>query len=189
MRFAGATGLEEEARAGGLMSNLGRRLPWFVVAVVIEVLVAGGILKLYSPLFSKFVVLVFFIPLLVTMGGNIAVQSSTIMGRRLATGGPIKGTTLRALSSEVAWGVMVGLLTGVVVACLGFAFHVNASVGIAVGLALALTVIAAALVGCALPVTLKALKRDPAIVSGPLLGTTMDVLSLAIYLVIGTLLI
>jgi Mg/Co/Ni transporter MgtE len=45
------------------------------------------------------------------------------------------------------------------------------------------------MVGCALPLTLKALDRDPAAVSGPLLGTTMDVLSLAIYLGIGRLLI
>jgi magnesium transporter len=189
MKFAGAAGLDEEAAAGGLFANLGRRLPWFIAAVVVEVLVAGGLLKLYSPMFTKFIVLVFFIPLLVTMGGNIAVQSSTIMGRWLSTGAPMKRATLRAVMGEMAWGVMVGLLTGGVVAGIAFAFSQPASVGIALGLSLALTVIAAALIGCAFPVTLKAIKRDPGFVSGPLLGTTMDVLSLAIYLVIGTLLI
>lgn len=189
MRFAGATGLEDEAGARGLMSDLGRRLPWFIAAVAVEILVAGGILKLYSPLFERFIVLVFFIPLLVTMGGNIAVQSSTIMGRWVSTGAPLKRTTVRAVSGEVAWGVMVGLLTGVIVAGLCFAFNQEAWIGVAVGLSLALTVIAAALVGCAFPITLKALHRDPGAVSGPLLGTTMDVLSLAIYLVIGRLLI
>ncbi|HEY5527743.1 MAG TPA: magnesium transporter [Candidatus Anoxymicrobiaceae bacterium] len=188
MRFAGATGLEEESR-GGLFAGLGRRLPWFIAAVIVEVLVAGGLLKLYSPLFAKSLVLVFFIPLLVTMGGNIAVQSSTIMGRWLSAGTPLKRATLGAVTGEVAWGVMVGLFTGGVVAAIAFAFHQPASVGITVGLTLALTVIAAALVGCAFPVTLKAMHRDPGAISGPLLGTTMDVLSLAIYLAIGTLLI
>jgi len=189
MRFAGATGLEEEAAAGGLLANLGRRLPWFVVAVAVEILVAGGILKLYSPLFSRFIVLIFFIPLLVTMGGNIAVQSSTIMGHSLSTGAPFKGAAVRALSGEMMWGVLVGLATGAVVAGLAFAFHLAPAVGVSVGLSLALTVVAAALVGCALPITLKALRRDPSSISGPLLGTTMDVLSLAIYLGIGWLLI
>ncbi|MHB8895025.1 MAG: magnesium transporter [Candidatus Geothermincolia bacterium] len=189
MKFAGAAGLEEEAAAGGLFADLGRRLPWFIAAVVVEVLVAGGLLKLYSPMFTKFIVLVFFIPLLVTMGGNIAVQSSTIMGRWLSTGAPMRRATLRAVTGEVAWGIMVGLLTGAIVAGIAFAFHQPASVGVALGLSLALTVIAAALIGCAFPVTLKAIRRDPGFVSGPLLGTTMDVLSLAIYLVIGTLLI
>jgi magnesium transporter len=171
------------------MSNLGRRLPWFVATVVVEILVAGGILKLYSPMFTKFIVLVFFIPLLVTMGGNIAVQSSTIMGRSLSTGTPLERKTLRAVSGEVTWGVMVGLVTGGVVAGLSYAFNQEAWVGATVGLSLALTVVAAALIGCAFPITLKALRRDPHAISGPLLGTTMDVLSLAIYLVIGRLLI
>jgi len=189
MRFAGATGLEEEAAAGGLLANLGRRLPWFIVAAVVEILVAGGILKLYSPLFNKFVVLIFFIPLLVTMGGNIAVQSSTIMGHRLSTGAPLKRSTLRAMSGEMAWGVLVGLATGAVVAAIAFAFHLTPAVGVTVGLSLALTVVAAAFVGCALPLGLKAVRRDPSAISGPLLGTMMDVLSLAIYLCIGRLLI
>lgn len=189
MRFAGATGLEEEAAAGGLLANLGRRLPWFIVAAVIEILVAGGILKLYSPLFNEFVVLIFFIPLLVTMGGNIAVQSSTIMVHRLSTGEPLKRSTLRAMSGEITWGVLVGLATGAVVAAIAFAFRLTPSVGITVGLSLALTVIAAAFVGCVLPLGLAVVRRDPSAISGPLLGTTMDVLSLAIYLCIGRLLI
>lgn len=189
LKFAGAAGLEEEPGSVGLFANLGRRLPWFLAAVVVEVLVAGGLLKLYSPKFTQFIVLVFFIPLLVTMGGNIAVQSSTIMGRWLSTGERLKRATLRTVMGEVAWGVMVGIITGGVVSGIAFAFDQPASVGLALGLSLALTVIAAALIGCAFPVTLKALKRDPGVVSGPLIGTTMDVLSLAIYLVIGIMLI
>ncbi|MBU4239971.1 MAG: magnesium transporter [Actinobacteria bacterium] len=188
MRFAGATGPEEEP-PGRLFAGLGRRIPWFVLTVAIEILLVGGILKLYSPVFSTFIVLVFFIPLLVTMGGNIAVQSSTVVGRWLASGLPLQRTAVKAILGEVVWGVLVGLLTGVIVATLSFLFHLGESIGVVVGISLALTVIAASLVGCALPVTLKALNRDPGVVSGPLLGTIMDVISLAIYLGIGTLLI
>jgi magnesium transporter len=188
MRFAGAAGYEEEAPRG-LWADLGRRLPWFILAVIIEVLVAGGILKLYSPIFTRFMVLIFFIPLLVTMGGNIAVQSSTIMGRWLSSGTPPPKGTFRAMSGELVWGVLVGALTGGVVAIISLTFNQDASVGIVLGLSLGLTVMAASLVGCALPLTLKVFKYDPAAISGPLLGTSMDVLSLAIYLCIGRLLL
>lgn len=187
MRFAGAAVREEEPP--GLMSDLGRRLPWFALAVVIEVLAAGGILKVYSPLFKEFLVLVFFIPLLVTMGGNIAVQSSTVIGRWLASGVPQRAGTARAVSGEVGWGVLVGAVTGGVVSLISFSFGESASIGLVVGLSLGLTVIAAGIVGCALPFTLKALGRDLGGASGPLLGTTMDVVSLAIYLAIGRLLL
>ena len=188
MRFAGATGHEEDLQVG-LWANIGRRLPWFALAAVIEILVAAGILKLYSPVLEKFVVLVFFIPLLVTMGGNISVQSSTIMGHWLSSGTPFSRGTLRTFYGEVTWGILVGVFTGAVIAGLSVLLDLGASIGLVVGLSLALTVLAASLVGCALPFALKALNRDPAVVSGPLLGTTMDVVSLAIYLGIGRLLI
>jgi magnesium transporter len=187
MRFAGATGHEEDLGIG-LLANMGRRLPWFALAAVIEILIAAGILKLYSPVLEKYVVLIFFIPLLVTMGGNISVQSSTIMGHWLTSGSPLSKGTLRTFSGEVVWGVLVGAFTGAVVAGMSVLLNLGASIGLVVGLSLALTVLAASLVGCALPFALKALKRDPAAISGPLLGTTMDVVSLAIYLVIGRLL-
>jgi len=186
MRFAGATGLEEEP-AGGLFAGMGRRVPWFVLTVAIEMLLVGGILKMYSPVFSTFMVLIFFIPLLVIMGGNIAVQSSTVVGRWLASGLPLQRTAVKAVIGEVIWGVLVGLLTGGLVAVLSFLLDLGASVGVVVGLSLALTVIAASLVGCALPIMFKVLNRDPGAVSGPLLGTIMDVLSVAIYVGIGTL--
>ena len=188
MRFAGATSREEELGVG-LWANIGRRLPWFALAALIEILIAAGILKLYSPVLEKYVVLIFFIPLLVTMGGNISIQSSTIMGHWLTSGAPLSKGTLRTISGEVVWGVLVGAFTGVVIAGLSMLLDLGASVGLVVGLSLALTVLAACLVGCALPLALKALHRDPAGVSGPLLGTVMDVVSLAIYLGIGRLLI
>jgi len=188
MRFAGATSREEELGVG-LWANIGRRLPWFALAALIEILIAAGILKLYSPVLEKYVVLIFFIPLLVTMGGNISIQSSTIMGHWLTSGAPLSKGTLRTISGEVVWGVLVGAFTGVVIAGLSMLLDLGPSVGLVVGLSLALTVLAACLVGCALPLALKALHRDPAGVSGPLLGTVMDVVSLAIYLGIGRLLI
>lgn len=188
MRFAGATSREEELRVG-LWANMGRRLPWFALAALIEILIAAGILKLYSPVLEKYVVLIFFIPLLVTMGGNVSIQSSTIMGHWLTSGTPFSKGTLRTFSGEVAWGVLFGVFTGAVIAGLCLLLDLGASIGLVVGLSLALTVLAASLVGCGLPFVLKTLNRDPAAVSGPLLGTTMDVVSLAIYLGIGSLLI
>lgn len=187
MRFAGAAAPEE--REGGLWANIGRRLPWFFVVIVVELLVAGGILKLYTPVLEKVIVLVFFIPLLVTMGGNIAIQSSTVMAHSVDTGKFLSQEMIRGVLGEVLWGVLVGVVTGGVVAAFSYAFHLGTYVGLVVGLSLALTVIAASVVGCALPVALGALDRDPAGASGPLYGTVMDVLSLAIYLGIGRLFI
>jgi len=186
-KFAGATGVEETP--GRLLSNLGRRLPWFFLALVIEILVAGGILKLYSPIFEKFVVLIFFIPLLVTMGGNVAVQSSTVVRYFLEQDRVSARASLKTVFSEILWGVLVAAAAGGMVTALSFLLNFGASVGLVVGIALSLSVIAASVVGCAFPIFARAIRRDPGAISGPLLGTTMDVLSLAIYLFVGRLLI
>jgi magnesium transporter len=85
--------------------------------------------------------------------------------------------------------VLFGVFAGGVVAGFCELLDLGPSIGLVVGISLALTVLAASLVGCGLPFILKTLNRDPAAVSGPLLGTTMDVASLAIYLGIGSLLI
>lgn len=190
IRFAGGPGYEEEPGTLGLLSDMSRRIPWFVVTVAAEILIAGGLLKLYSPVLERVLVLVFFIPLLVTMGGNIAVQSATVVGRWLTTGRPPERMTLRKVAVELTWGILVGVVTGGTVTGLSLLFiDWGSSVGLVVGISLALTVIAASMVGCALPLAVKFLKRDPAAVSGPLLGVIMDVVSLAIYLLIGRALI
>lgn len=188
MRFAGATGVEEDMKPG-LILDISRRLPWFILAAVIEILIAGGILKLYSSVMTDFIVLVFFLPLLVIMGGNIAVQSSTIIGYWISTGRPIGKDVIIAVFKEILWGIIIGALSGIMVGVLAYLFDRNISVGIVVGLSLTLTVLAASIIGCALPALLRLAGRDPGAVPGPLIGTTMDVVSLGIYLGIGLLLI
>lgn len=188
MRFAGATGVEEDMKPG-LLYDISRRLPWFLLAAVVEILVAGGILKLYSSVMTDFIVLVFFLPLLVIMGGNIAVQSSAITGHWLSTGGTFGKNVITAVMKELIWGIIIGALTGVAVGLLAYLFDKNISVGVVVGLSLMLTVIAASGIGCALPVFLRWIGRDPGAAPGPLIGTTMDVVSLGIYLGIGLMLI
>lgn len=188
MRFAGATGVEEDMKTG-LLFDISRRLPWFILAAVIEIIIAGGILKLYSSVMTDFIVLVFFLPLLVIMGGNIAVQSSTIIGHWISTGRPIGKDVIIAVFKELLWGVIIGFITGIMVGLLAYLFDKNISVGLVVGLSLTLAVVAASIIGCALPALLRFAGRDPGAVPGPLVGTTMDVVSLGIYLGIGLLLI
>ena len=64
---------------------------------------------------------------------------------------------------------------------------VSMKVGLVVGSSLVATFLFAAIVGSLFPIIWKALGRDPAAVSEPVLGTLMDVLSLSFYLLVGTL--
>ncbi|MBN1289809.1 MAG: magnesium transporter [Actinobacteria bacterium] len=187
MRLAGATTAEEDTRPG-LVSDISRRLPWFFLAAALEILIAGGILKMYSDVLSEFIILVFFIPLLVLMGGNIAIQSSTIIGHRLSDGS-FSRSVIKAVFKEMLWGVIIGVLTGVAVGLIAFLLDQDVRVGFVVGFSLTFTVIAASMIGCAFPAVMRLAGRDPGGLPGPLVGTTMDMVSLGIYLGVGLLLI
>ena len=58
---------------------------------------------------------------------------------------------------------------------------VNPFIGIAVGIAVFTSVIAANIIGSILPLVLKKLKIDPAISAGPFITTIIDVTSLILY--------
>jgi magnesium transporter len=61
------------------------RMPWLLVCFFGE-LVTGFVLMNFESVFSRIPALVFFIPLIAAMGGNVGMQSSTIMIRGMATG-------------------------------------------------------------------------------------------------------
>ncbi len=186
IRFVGEVG-GDELGPGGLWRKAYARLPWFVISALIELLGAGGILKLYTPVLERVVALVFFIPLLVIVGGNLAMQAALIMSERLSYGYlGVRGAAVAVLK-ETRWGVTVGVVAGGLVMGIAALVGVSLMVGVVVGVSLTATVLFAAAVGSLFPVVLKALGRDPAVVSEPALGTLMDVVSLAFYLLVGTL--
>ena len=57
----------------------------------------------------------------------------------------------------------------------------TALVDVVVCLALAVTVIIAKVVGCALPMVAKVLKADPAVMASPFITTIVDAVSLLVY--------
>lgn len=182
MRLAGAVGLPE---GYGLWQDLARRLPWLLAAVVAEILLCGGILKLGSPVWENFKVLIFFIPLLVTMSGNIAFQSSSVMSYMLSTEARSSSSTFKVIGWEVLGALAVGVVAGGLVQLLSLFLDLPPSIGIIVSLALCITVVLAAVLGSVLPLVFRLFKREPGVMSRPFVGVLMDVASLAIYLGIG----
>ena len=53
--------------------------------------------------------------------------------------------------------------------------------GVIVGVAMAINMTMATVIGTFTPFALKSIKVDPAVASGPVIATTIDVLGLAIY--------
>jgi magnesium transporter len=179
---------ESRERAPFLAAVLGR-LPWVLIALALELLVAGGILRAFSDTMQQHIALVFFIPAILSMGGTISLQSATRMALDVLGEGEGRRRVIRGIMGELIIGIVVAVLSGVIISVFAWSMRGDTRLGLVVGVAMACTVVFAAAIGSLLPIILDAMGRDPSKASQPFLATAMDILGLAVYFLVGTALI
>ncbi|MBI1886215.1 MAG: magnesium transporter [Chloroflexi bacterium] len=128
-------------------------------------------------------------PVVASQGGNAGIQTITIVVRGIALGEIALPDARRVLTKEIAIGVIKGLTFGAGVGAIAWAWKGNWALGLVAGLAMLLDIIVGGLMGAIIPLTLRALRLDPAIASGVFLTTFTDVLGFFFLLRLGTLLL
>ncbi|TNE84426.1 MAG: magnesium transporter [Deltaproteobacteria bacterium] len=130
------------------------------------------------------------IPVVMGMGGNVGIQSTTLAVRGLATGAvQVKGAT-SFIVREAKVGLMLGVLYGVLLGGYGFASGwPDPYVGLTVGVSVFLAIGIGSLLGSSLPVGLSRLGVDPAIATGPFVTTAVDILGIGLYFSVARLLL
>ncbi len=172
----------------GFFTLASKRILWLSILLAAQTF-SGVILETYEFSLERVVALAFFIPLLMATGGNAGTQSAAIIIRGLAVG----EIRLRQFFPVVIRELNMGIVLGLGLCALGFAraFLYNADVNLALvlGLSVTLTVIVATIAGAALPLLCRALRLDPALMSGPFITTIVDILGLIIYFEIARILL
>lgn len=168
-----------------------RRVIWLVGLAFVSIL-SGYVMFRFSGVLQKAFVLSLFLPMVVASGGNAGGQAATMVIRALALGEIGTGTALRIAWKEARIGIFLGLTLGISIAafiCFILPhFHPQAPVGFsflhlsfAVAAAITLQVLSATTLGALLPITARAIKLDPAVVSAPSLASIVDVSGMLIY--------
>jgi magnesium transporter len=163
------------------------RLPWLLVALLGDGLVAASILKRFEEALASVVALSLFVPAIMTMGGNVGLQTSTIFIRGLAT--KEISDRLRYLLREVKIGITMALLAGAAVAVFAQLLVGKPIIGLIVGVAMFCAMSLASVMGVVIPWIFEKLKIDPAIASGPFMTTTQDITGLVVYFTLASLLL
>ncbi len=168
------------------------RLPWLVVTLTGE-LVVMFVMSRFEASLAGFVSIVFFLPAVNAMGGNVGIQSSTIMVRGLATGEVDFSRLYRVLFSEIRVGAMLGVAFGLMVGCFVLVYYHNEGFALRLGASVAAAmfcgIIASALVGTVVPMLCARLGIDPAISAGPFVTVLNDISCTAIYFTIATIVV
>lgn len=162
------------------------RIPWLMVLMISSTL-TGQIIEGFESKLAAVAGLTACIPMLMGTGGNSGSQVSTLIIRGLALGEIKVKDYFKVLWKEIRVSIMVGFVLGVVNALRMFILRATIgndasnSVILVVSLSVWCVVIVAKIMGCTLPIIAKLLKLDPAMMTGPMISTVVDAISLLIY--------
>jgi magnesium transporter len=170
------------------ISSLRARLPWLVLNLGTAML-SAVVLSLFEKTIAQLAVLAVFFPIVAGVSGSAGTQTLTITVRGLALGEISLKNGLRALGRELLIGVANGLVLGTLVALIALIWKGTPILGLVVGLATLLNLIAAGLAGVIVPLGMSVTKLDPALASPVFVTTFTDTLGYLIYLTIATVLL
>jgi magnesium transporter len=184
LKMAGAG--EDLTDTHGVRGNVRIRFPW-LLASSIGGLVGAGVMSLFAKTIQAHEALAFFLPVILGMSGNVGTQSATIIVRALAVGRiSLVGGNWSIIRREVLVGLIMGTLYGILVGLVAWGVAGNPYYGLTVGLAFVAGMIIASGVGASLPIMLSRTGFDPAVATGPLVTTAVDILGIAAYFGIAT---
>ena len=168
------------------------RIPWLLI-LMISATFTTMIINGFESILAGTIVLTGFIPMLMGTGGNSGSQSSVTIIRSLSLGEIEFKDIFKVVFKESR----VSILCGVVLGVANFAkmilidqmllhnSEVTIMVSLVVSLTLVLTVVCAKVIGCMLPMLIKKIGFDPAVVASPFITTILDALCLFIYFLIA----
>ncbi|MDR1168557.1 MAG: magnesium transporter [Heliobacteriaceae bacterium] len=171
---------EDEIISGNILNAIRARTPWLFITLIGE-FIAVNVANHYDHTLTALPVIAIFMPLLAGLGGNIGTQSITLMVRGLSTGQITMSTAFNHIIRETFIGFVIGGFFGILVTIVTWGWKHNIELGAVVGAAMIINMTLATIIGTFTPFALKSAKIDPAVASGPVIATTIDVLGLAIY--------
>ena len=180
-RLSGMEPLEDSYLKTGFFQLIRSRAGWLVLLFVGEML-TGNAMRAFEESLTEAIALVFFIPLIISAGGNTGSQSAGLLIRALALGEVVPRRALSVAVREVLSGIMLGVILALLGAARAFLWEgIGNQIALIVGLSIICVVTFAALMGGLMPILVKKLGFDPAVASTPLVATLVDIVGLFLY--------
>ncbi len=187
LKMAGATEEDAQMNTPSLVAA-GLRFPWLFTNLAGS-LVSGLILWWFRFTIQEVVAVVTFIPVIAAMGGNLGLQSSTLIIRGLATGRVEHSDIWRVVFREFRIGLLLGVICGLLLFLTGWVWQGNGYLGMVVGGAILITFLISSSMATVTPLLLRKFHVDPAVAAGPFITTAMDITGVSIYLGFATMML
>ncbi|MGH8250307.1 MAG: magnesium transporter [Steroidobacteraceae bacterium] len=182
-----AAGLEDEDDVfAGVRRSARRRALWLGINLL-TALFASWVVGLFEATIEKVVALAVLMPVVASMGGIAGTQTVTLIIRGIALGQVQPSNARWLFYKELAVGALNGLVWAAAVALATWAWFGTWDVAAVIFVAIVINLVAAAVAGVMIPLTLKRMRIDPALAGGVILTTVTDVVGFAALLGLGAL--
>lgn len=208
LKMAGSHSAAEEMASQSFFQTFWRRLPWLIAALM-GGLAASGIIDYYfhsllgeavlghAPnelsLLAMVLAMTAFLPIVMGLSSNVGTVSATITVHGLTTGTIKLDQSLSLLLKELGTGMLLGACYGGIGGLASWLLFNDISGGLVVsqivGLTLWCNITLASLIGPGLPMLFQKWRNDPTVVTGPYLGSLLDVLAIINYFLVAELLL
>lgn len=187
-KLGGMEALDTPYFATTFLTFIRKRGAWLVILFV-EEFFTGTALRHYDEVLNAVGKLAFYVPLLISTGGNSGSQSATLIIRGMAVGEIKMSDWWRIAVRELGMGVVLGILLALV----GIGRVMMWGDGGRFAFLIAFTLVGIVTMGCVvgsmLPLLMKRLGFDPATSSTPFIASLVDVLGIIIYFNIAKILL
>lgn len=186
-KMAGVTSGDESSLSHPLQ-KIRNRLPWLVGIMALYIGASSAIAPFQNTI-AMVPVLAVIMPLFSNTGGTVGIQALTVTVRSLGVGEVSPQDTFKILAKELLAGLGIALALGLTMVILALIWTKPEErwVAVVAGLVMATNSLVAVTLGALLPMVMKRLKLDPALVSGPLVTTTLDTFGFILFLSLITL--
>jgi magnesium transporter len=169
------------------------RIPWLLMLLVISIPISL-VTSLFEEVLTTVAILIIFQPLISGSAGNVATQTLAVTLKMFAKN---EQGVLKNSYREIFTGMINGFVIGLVAFLVTYVFtsmnqqltDIPLKIAFVVGLSLWLTVLIAPIIAVLVPITLKKLKLDPAVASGPFITTLIDISAISLYFGLATILL
>ncbi len=160
--------------------NTRARLPWLLIGIF------GGMLSarfmgLFEVELARVTAIAFFVPLIQATGGNVGIQSSSLVVQSLASTRYVNEGLWQRLTKVLFVALLNGFFLSLLVFGANWLLFGNHQLSFVVSIALFSVVVFASLIGTITPLILNRFGFNPAVASGPFITTINDLLGLTVY--------
>lgn len=179
---------ESEGRDADLWEMVRARLPWLSLNLL-TAFFASWLISLFEAEITKLVALAVLMPIVASIGGNSGTQALTVSVRALSSRELTTANAIRTVWREVRVALVNGAAIALLLGLVAGLWFQSLLLGVVIGLAVIITLTAAALAGTLVPLTLSRLGRDPAVASPIFVSAVTDCMGFFSFLALAAIIL